>query len=117
MKKTPLIAAFIALTVIVSCDNKKGMLAPTVTPISAEACDSIRYTNGVKVILDKNCSCHSGPFANAGVDLSTYAGASGFSLDVKKRITNANNPMPPSGLMSQAKVDSILCWVNKGAPL
>ena len=48
MKKTPIIVAFIALTVIVSCDYKKGMLEPTVAPISAEASDSIRYTNGVK---------------------------------------------------------------------
>lgn len=120
MKKTPFIVAFIALTVIVSCDYKKGLLAPATEPVSAEACDSIRYTNGVKAIIDKNCvSCHSGPFANGGVDLTTYTNVQARALDgrIKDRITNTNNPMPPSGFMPKAKVDSVLCWVDKGGPL
>lgn len=120
MKKTAFIVAFIATIFIISCDNKKGLLEPTTAPISASACDSIRYTNGIKSIIDKNCTqCHSGPFANGGVDLTTYSNVQARALDgrIRDRITNVNNPMPPSGFMPKARVDSVLCWIDKGGPL
>jgi hypothetical protein len=109
----------IVLAVVVSCDYKKGLLPKKSTPLSANACDSIRYTNALKSIFDNVCcNCHSGPFGSGGVDLSTYSGVLAHVVDgrIKDRITNANNPMPPFGLLPQSKVDSILCWIDKGGP-
>jgi cytochrome c5 len=119
MNKALHILVFIIFVVAVSCDNKKGMIEPTKEPLSANACDSIRYSNGVKAVIDNNCvMCHGGVFASGGVDLTTYANVKAKALDgrLKDRITNSNNPMPPSGLMKQAKIDSIICWIDKGAP-
>ena len=119
MKKAICIVTLGVIAIIASCDYKKGALPPKEVPLAANACDSIRYTNGVKSIIDNACiSCHSGPFGSGGVDLTTYANAKIKALDgrIKDRITNANNPMPPFGLMSQVKVDSIKCWIDKGAP-
>jgi len=118
MRNKSIILVLAALVIAISCDNKKGLLPAKTVPIAANVCDSIRYSNAAKSIFDNNCiQCHSSPFANGGADLSTYAGASGKADRIKDRITNTNNPMPPSGLMPQPRVDSIMCWINKGAPL
>lgn len=118
MRKSLILLVFAVLFVAISCDNKKGLMPAKSVPINRDACDSIKYTNAVKSILDKECiSCHSGPFPNGGLDLSTYTGAQSGTVNIKARITNPNNPMPPSGLMPQAKIDSVLCWIDKGAPL
>jgi hypothetical protein len=117
MKKRILYTSIVVLALVFSCDYKKGLLPKKAASISANACDSIKYSNGVKFLIDNACiSCHSGPFGSGGVDLTTYANASMFASDVKRRITNTTNPMPPFGLLPQAKVVSIICGVDKGAP-
>lgn len=119
MKTRVFYVAIIALLVAFSCDYKKGLLPKKPEPIPTNACDSIRYNNGIKAIIDSKClSCHSGPFGSGGVDFSTYSNvlAQVTNGRIKDRITNTNNPMPPSGLMTSAKVDSVLCWVDKGGP-
>jgi hypothetical protein len=120
MKKRLLYTSiFIVVAIVVSCDYKKGLLPKKAAPLAAGACDSIRYTNALKPIFDNVCSnCHSGPFGSGGVDLSTYSGVLAHVVDgrIKDRITNTNNPMPPFGLLPQSKIDSILCWIDKGGP-
>ncbi len=110
---------FVILAVIVSCDNKVGLVPKKAEPLPAGACDSIRYTNATKAIFDNECvSCHSGPFGSGGVDLTTYSSVLSQVTNgrIKDRITNINNPMPPFGLLPQSKIDSILCWMDKGGP-
>ena len=110
---------FIVFAIVISCDYKKGLMPKKSAPLAAGACDSIRYTNAMKTVFDNECgSCHSGPFGSGGVDLTTYSGVLGQVTTgrIKDRITNTNNPMPPFGLMPQSKVDSILCWIDKGGP-
>jgi cytochrome c5 len=113
------VSVIAVLLIMISCDNKVGLLPKKSEPLPVNACDSIRYTNATKSIFDKVCtSCHSGPFGSGGVDLSTYSGVLAQVVNgrIKDRITNTSNPMPPSGLMPQPKVDSIMCWINKGGP-
>lgn len=119
MKKRILYISIVALAVVFSCDYKKGLLPKKVTPIAASACDSIRYNNSMQAVFNNVCSnCHSGPFGAGGVDLSTYSNVLAKVVDgrIKDRITNTNNPMPPFGLLPQSKIDSILCWIDKGGP-
>lgn len=110
---------FASLAFIISCEYKKGLLPQKAAPLEANACDSIRYTNSMKQIFDNVCcNCHSGPFGSGGVDLSIYSGVLGQVVNgrIKDRITNTNNPMPPFGLLPQSKIDSMLCWIDKGGP-
>lgn len=110
---------FVIFAVMISCDNKVGLIPKKSEPLPANACDSIRYTNVTKAIFDKECgSCHSGPGPSGGVDLTSYSAVLSQVVNgrIKDRITNTNNPMPPFGLMSQSRIDSILCWVDKGGP-
>jgi hypothetical protein len=120
MQSKIFIAGLVISLIGISCDNKKGMLPPVAATPTGSACDSITYAKGIKTLLDDNCKgCHQPPFANAGHDFSTYSTASNpFTLgEVKKVINNPNNPMPPSGLLPQSKIDSILCWIDRNAPL
>ncbi|MBP7807770.1 MAG: hypothetical protein KA163_00620 [Bacteroidia bacterium] len=120
MGKSVYIVTFILLGVLLSCENKKGLLPAKSAPLPVNACDSIKYMNGVKAIIDNACiSCHSGPFGSGGVDLTTYTNVKARATDgrLRDRITNSSNPMPPFGLMSSSKVDSVLCWIDKGGPL
>jgi len=120
MKNRILYASFAAfLLLFISCSQDKGLLPKVTAPLPANACDSIRYTNSMAAIFNNVCcNCHSGPFGSGGVDLSTYAGVLGQVTNgrIKDRITNTSNPMPPFGLLPQSKVDSILCWIDKGGP-
>jgi hypothetical protein len=120
MKHKIFIAGLMICLMAIACENKKGMLPPKALSKSGSACDSITYSKGVKNLLDNNCKgCHQPPFPNMGHDFSTYTSASNpfTTAAVKTVINNPNNPMPPSGLLPQAEIDSILCWIDKGAPL
>jgi mono/diheme cytochrome c family protein len=119
MKKRILYIAIIVLTFAFSFDYKKGLLPKKAAAVSANACDSIRYTNSMKAIFDSQCGgCHSGPFGSGGVDLTTYSNVLAKVVDgrIADRINNTNNPMPPFGLMPASKVDSIMCWIDRGGP-
>ncbi len=119
MKKNFIYISIVVLAIAFSCDYKKGLLPKKAAPISANACDSIRYNNSMKAVFDGECkSCHSGPFGSGGVDLTTYSNVLAKVMDgrIADRINNTNNPMPPFGLMSQARRDSIMCWINRGGP-
>lgn len=109
----------VVLLLIISCSQDKGLLPAQAKPLPANACDSIRYTNSMAAIFNNVCcNCHSGPFGSGGVDLTTYPNVLAKVIDgrIKDRITNVNNPMPPFGLLPQSKLDSILCWIDKGGP-
>lgn len=116
MKKL-ILFALIVLTVL-SCEYKKGLL-PTPEPFVAGVCDSIKYTNGIKAIIDNNCvSCHSGSIPSANLDLTTYANVKAIALNgsLKKRAIDADPlPMPQAGLLPQSQLDSVQCWITNGA--
>ncbi len=119
MTKRFLHISIVLLAIAFSCDYKKGLLPRAAVPLAADACDSIKYNNSMKAIFDAECkSCHGGVFVSGGVDLSTYPNVLAKVVDgrIADRINNINNFMPPSGLMSQARRDSIMCWINKGGP-
>jgi hypothetical protein len=47
--------------------------------------------------------------------LRVKPGESGNSLLIKKLTGDGTSIMPPAGQLSQAKIDSIASWINKGA--
>lgn len=120
MRNTFFITGVIVCMIMVSCDNKKGLLLPKSAPISAGACDSIKYSNGIKAILDANCAtsgCHDNITMQNGFDFSLYSTAQAQAARIKARAIDDNvTPMPPTGKLSQSKLDSIQCWIDKGAP-
>ena len=86
-----------------------------------EPCDvsAVTYSQDVSVIINNNClSCHSGPNAEANLDLSTYGTVSANAAVIKVRINlPAGDPgvMPPTGPMSPCNMNKVTTWIDQGA--
>ncbi|MDP1801555.1 MAG: hypothetical protein Q8L81_09395 [Bacteroidota bacterium] len=108
------------IALLVSCENKIGKLEPKTPPVPPSACDSVKFAAYIHPVIIANCTssgCHNAGSTNG--DYTTYAGvlakvnANGA---FKSRVISGGTPMPPSGRLAQAKLDSIQCWLDKGAP-
>jgi hypothetical protein len=112
----------VCVAVIYSCVNDKGKLPPKPAAIAASACDSIRYSNGIKTIIDANCAtsgCHDNATKQNGFDFSIYSTVQGQATNgriMARAIEGNPTPMPPSGKLPQSQLDSLKCWIEKGAP-
>lgn len=120
MKKAFLFA--FAVLFLASCDNKIGLPPVTVpAPVTPGACDTVTYTKQIQTLLNNNCvSCHNSSFSSGSVDLSTYTLAKAKALDGRIKVRAIDNsdvkgPMPQGGLMPQADLDLLQCWINNGA--
>ncbi len=119
-----LLLGFIALALFMSCEKKVGKLASTSTTTGAApaglVCDSVKYNAHIKPIIMANCAvpgCHVTGFSSG--DFTTYAGLNTKITNgkFKARVIDANpGPMPASGQLSSSKLDSIKCWLDRGAP-
>ena len=95
-------------------------------PPVVEGCDTaaLNYAAIKTVFQNGTCiGCHEGATANAGLDLSTYAGISQYlenpSNQLIDRITVATTGdiMPPSGpKLNDCNVSKIRTWINAGFP-
>lgn len=77
----------------------------------------VRYDPDIRQIFENYCiTCHAGTAASAGLRLDNYddARAIGATGKLVSRINDADNPMPPSGLLSEAERQLIEQWVAGG---
>lgn len=107
---------------IASCTyNKEELVVEPVqvnpqTPIPSPSAPAITYTSHVKSYIDNNCvGCHG---SSGGVSLQTYAQVKA-QADAGRILARAINgsgggPMPPSGLMPQATLDTLQLWLDQG---
>ncbi|UXR63102.1 hypothetical protein EZJ49_08435 [Bdellovibrio bacteriovorus] len=70
----------------------------------------------VNVFKTQCLSCHTGASADGGLDLSNYAQAKAKAAAIKKRVNDANNPMPRSGVMSSSMRAIVDKWVDTNTP-
>lgn len=88
------------------------------------ATTNLKYAEISSIFSDGSCiSCHSGANADAGLDLSTYAGVSAYlgssSSTLIDRITvgTTGDIMPPVGnKLDSCNVSKINAWINAGFP-
>lgn len=97
-----------------SCEYKKGLLpAPEPAPTVSQ-CDSVKYGTDIQPLLNTYCtSCHSGV-----PDFTNYAGTK-LKVDdgsFKNRVLIVKDMPQIGGPISQANLDKIQCWLDKGAP-
>ncbi|MGK7395510.1 MAG: InlB B-repeat-containing protein [Candidatus Cyclobacteriaceae bacterium M3_2C_046] len=75
--------------------------------------EPIDYTTEIAPIIQTECiACHNGVSSPL---LSNCQEVSKNAVMVGKKIQDQNDPMPPSGLMSQDKINIILKWIDQGA--
>lgn len=81
-------------------------------------CADVTYSQTIAPIIAASCAtagCHA---AGATIgDFTTHAGiaAEATAGHLKHEVID-DQTMPPSGALSTAKQDQILCWINAGAP-
>lgn len=112
------LASFLSLSLPYGCyyDNEADLYGTS-------ACDttSVTYSTGVVNVLANNCySCHNAANANdagGGYQFDSYTLLTDFvtSGTLLNRINDAQNPMPPTGLIDNCQRLKIQAWINEGA--
>ena len=77
----------------------------------------VTYDNTARNILDNACvECHNSVQATAGIQLQNFTLASEVAASGRMiaRMTDTNNPMPPSGNLPDALIEDILNWIDDG---
>ena len=109
---------FMAIVIILSCkkDKKKDE-----DPKQADCSSmSVKYTSYVSKILESRCtqtSCHAAGSSNG--DYTSYNGIKAVVSNgaFERRVFDENpTVMPPGGSLPKATLDSLWCWLEKGAP-
>ncbi len=78
--------------------------------------DTPTYTADVGPIIEVGCTCHQpGGIKYASVPLDTYARVFARRALIKQR-AGVEGSMPPTGALPQAKRETIIAWVDGGAP-
>lgn len=78
---------------------------------------AVTYSDDIVPILNNNCLvCHGGVAPVSYLLLEDYASVktSGESGLLISRINDADNPMPPSGLMTEANRQTVQDWIDGG---
>ena len=78
----------------------------------------ISFAGNVHQIIQSTCatdaSCHGAGSSNGPGPLLTYLQISGASSLIK--IAVSNGTMPKTGTLTTTQKNSIICWINAGAP-
>ena len=76
------------------------------------------FAADVKQIIQSSCAtdatCHGAGSANGPGPLLTYTQISSASALIKPAV--ASGTMPKTGTLTTAQKNSIICWINSGAP-
>ena len=105
---TILILSFIG---IASCKKDSGSG-------TGSACDSNKaFAANVKPIFQAKCGisgCHAAFSLNGPGPLINYGQISGAAASI--RVAVSNGTMPRGGSLTTAEKNSIICWIDSGAP-
>ena len=100
---------------LTSCSNSS-----TEDFVDTDITKNATYKGAIKTIIDTNCvNCHANPPRNgAQFPMTTYEElvAAANTFPIIARMTNASNPMPPSGLLPAPTVELVNKWITNGFP-
>lgn len=122
MKYSRVFTSLVVILFIYSCTKDVGQnitLAPTKQPVSANSCDTVKFSAHILPIINSNClSCHSGSGPGNG-NFTSYSG-------IKQKVDNGSfkarvvdllpSPMPQGGALPTQQIAIIKCWLDNGAP-
>ncbi len=112
----------VGLSILSSCETSSISELATIDSVSEEEeeeeePDVVTYDNTARNILDTACiECHNINEATAGVMLDSFEPAAMEAANGRMlaRMTDINNPMPPSGNLPDALIQDIMQWVEDG---
>jgi len=97
-------------------DNEEELYPGTVCDTASPS-----YLNIIKPIISENCTgCHGGASPTAGLNLTSHADLTAAILNknLMDHLTQQNgySLMPPSGQLSNCRIDQINAWILNGMP-
>lgn len=78
---------------------------------------AIQFTANVAPIISSSCavsSCHDATSSNGPGPLTTYAQINAARVQIRAAVISG--AMPKSGSITTAQKNSIICWIDAGAP-
>jgi hypothetical protein len=118
MKKTLIIALF-GLFIVYACSKSKSTVGdnPEI-PLDCSTVTAKMFAADVNPIIQSKCAtnsdCHGSGSGNGPGALLTYTAV--FNARAQIREAVASGRMPLTGSITAAQKNSILCWVDSGAP-
>ena len=120
MKGIKKIALLLSIILWISCSKDQYLFDPEVS-----GCDlsQTTYENGIKSIIDENCSyagCHASNTGDNNFDFTTYDGVKKGIGSILNRIDRPlEDPlhMPQGRLLDPCDKEKMHAWITKGAPL
>lgn len=104
-------------TFVVACKSSQtsSKTAETATAPSNCANPAITYNNGLKPIVDKNCTtggCHT----DGSMNFTSYTALKKFADEgeIKKHVLKIKN-MPPNHKLNDSELNAFQCWLDNGA--
>lgn len=107
------ISSLLIFVVAISSCTTAEIPLEEVTPIT----ETVKYNPDVQNVIFNNClNCHGAQNPSAGLSLVNYnqVRASAENGNLISRMNDANNPMPPSGLLSSQTLAVMDKWVTDG---
>jgi hypothetical protein len=79
---------------------------------------SPKFAADVQPIVTSLCAtssnCHASGSTNSGGVISNYAEVNAKKSNIRSQILSG--AMPKSGIISQAQINAVICWIDSGAP-
>ena len=79
---------------------------------------SPKFSTDVQPILTSVCSvnnsCHASGASNSGGPFTTYTEVFAKRSNIRAAILSGT--MPQTGTLSQAEINTFICWIDSGAP-
>jgi hypothetical protein len=113
MTKTTLYLILLCVIIFAGCTKTGGGGDPT----PKDPCSGISFTflMDVQPIINTSCtSCHGANSTNSGGPLTDYNLIFAKRTNIKYQIENGF--MPKAGSITTAQKNTIICWINSGAP-
>jgi hypothetical protein len=106
---------FIILLLLAACSKEKT--GGGATTVDCSTVTNKAFTADISPIIQNSCAiatCHASGSSNGPGQLTNYSEI--FSARTSIRSAVASGAMPKTGSLSTAQKNSILCWVDSGAP-
>jgi hypothetical protein len=87
------------------------------TTVNCSAVSNKSFAADVNPIIQSTCnvvSCHAAGSINGPGPLTNYTQVSGASAAIRQAVSTG--AMPQGGTLTTAQKNSIICWVDNGAP-
>lgn len=118
MKQKPLLISFLTLLAAAACSKDSGSGNGGTTTLDCSTVTNKAWTADVSTIIQSTCAtdaaCHGSGSVNGPGALTSYTAVFNARTSIRSAVSSGS--MPRNSTLSTAQKNSILCWIDSGAP-